>query len=323
MQTQEQLPTYATSLEADHPVRIYCEENIYFKKLLNELAGIDPSQDPQLTYNLLNQISRVDIRYTRKENQLFPYLEKRGWNGPSQGMWRFQDDNRKLLKNLRQRLEKNDLDGINLEFELMIRELFRMTQVEELRLFPIALDLLTANDWLEMKAGDAEIGWMHKENSPHPPTIRSGISALNTEANATEGFFNMSEGHMTLQQINLILQVIPFDLTYVDENDRVVFYNRGKDRVFPRSAGVIGREVRFCHPPKSVDMVLEILEEFRAGRKSVAEFWINYRSKVIHIRYFAVRDEINAYRGVIEVSQDITEIKNLTGEKRLLDWRQN
>ncbi len=125
---------------------------------------------------------------------------------------------------------------------------------------------------------------------------------------------------MTLEQINLMLQFIPFDLTYVDENDKVLFYNRGEDRVFPRSAGVIGREVRFCHPPKSVSMVLEILEEFRAGRKSVAEFWINFRGKVIHSRYFAVRDHEQKYKGVIEVSQDVTDIKKLEGEKRLLDW---
>jgi PAS domain S-box-containing protein len=130
----------------------------------------------------------------------------------------------------------------------------------------------------------------------------------------------MSEGKMTLEQINLLFQFMPFDLTFVDENDRVAFYNRGEERVFPRSAGVIGREVRFCHPPKSVDTVLKILEEFKAGRRDVAEFWINFRGKTIHIRYFAVRDKDKKYRGVIEVSQDITQIKTLDGEKRLLDW---
>ena len=125
---------------------------------------------------------------------------------------------------------------------------------------------------------------------------------------------------MTLDQINLLFQIMPFDLAFVDENDRVAFYNRGEERVFPRSAGVIGREVRFCHPPKSVDTVLRILDEFKAGRKDLAEFWINFRGKVVHIRYFAVRDADKRYRGVIEVSQDITEIQKLSGEKRLLNW---
>ena len=110
------------------------------------------------------------------------------------------------------------------------------------------------------------------------------------------------------------------DLTYVDENDKVIFYNRGEERVFPRSAGIIGREVKFCHPPKSVDTVLRILEEFRKGTKSESSFWINYKERLIYIRYFAVRDANKNYKGVIEMSQDITDIKKIEGEKRLLDW---
>ena len=104
------------------------------------------------------------------------------------------------------------------------------------------------------------------------------------------------------------------------KNDKVIFYNRGEDRVFPRSKGIIGREVRFCHPPKSVHMVLRIVDEFRAGTKDAAEFWINFKGRMIHIRYFAIRDKQQNYKGVIEVSQDVTSIRALEGEKRLLDW---
>ncbi len=314
MQTSR--PDYVQALSDDHPVRVYIEENLYLKKLLVQLAQVDVIKDYQLAYNLFNQIATVDIRYTRKENQLFPYLEKRGWFGPSQGMWSFQDENRKLIKNVRAKLESARLDELKPDLELMISELMRMTQVEEMRLFPNALGMLLPEDWEAMKLGEAEIGWMHKKAK-----VEAASNTPFSEAVVgPEGFLKMNEGRMTLEKINLMLQFIPFDLTYVDENDKVLFYNRGEDRVFPRSAGVIGREVRFCHPPKSVSMVLEILEEFRAGRKSVAEFWINFRGKVIHIRYFAVRDHEQKYKGVIEVSQDVTDIKKLEGEKRLLDW---
>ena len=112
----------------------------------------------------------------------------------------------------------------------------------------------------------------------------------------------------------------PKGSTFVDENDKVVFYNRGEDRVFPRSKGIIGREVKFCHPPKSVDMVLRIVEEFKAGTKDVAEFWFNFKGQAIHVRYFAIRDNNKQYKGVIEMSQDITDIQKLEGQKRLLDW---
>jgi DUF438 domain-containing protein len=310
-------PEYVNKLPADHPVLTYIEENLYLKNLIMQFSNMSFDRDFQQAYSFFNQIARVEIRYTRKENQLFPYLEKRGWFGPSQGMWRFHDENRKLIKTARENIEKHNIADIEQVLKPMIDEILRMTQVEEFRLFPTALDLLTPEDWDEMKAGEAEIGWMHRSEHSAP-----SMTKKHTELSSPAGdcFLQLSEGKMTLEQINLLFQCMPFDLTFVDENDRVVFYNRGEERVFPRSAGVIGREVRFCHPPKSVGTVLKILEEFKSGRQDVAEFWINFRGKLIHIRYFAVRDADKKYRGVIEVSQDITQIKSLVGEKRLLDW---
>lgn len=315
--TTSLIPDYAQTLNTGHPVLTYIEENMHLKNLIFQFSNMNFAKDFQQAYNVFNEIARVEIRYTRKENQLFPYLEKRGWFGPSQGMWRFHDENRKLIKEAREKIESRSFDDIDITLKAMTDELLRMTQVEEHRLLPIALDLLTPEDWEQMKEGESEIGWMHKKNVPAPaPATKDAPSA----AAGLDGFLKLSEGKMNLEQINLLFQIMPFDLTFVDENDRVAFYNRGEERVFPRSAGVIGREVRFCHPPKSVDTVLQILEEFKAGRKDVAEFWINFRGKTIHIRYFAVRDADRKYRGVIEVSQDITEIKNITGEKRLLNW---
>ncbi len=261
------VPEFVSKLSDDHPIKVYFEENLLLKKLITELSNLDLIKEYQLAYNLYNQIATVDIRYTRKENQLFPYLEKREWYGPSQGMWKFQDENRKLIKNVRTKIESGQFTDLKNDIDLMLSELVRMTQVEEMRLFPIALEILHPDDWENMKLGEAEIGWMHKKMSAE-------ISAPETETNTftQDGFLKMNEGVMSLEQINLLLQVMPFDLTYVDENDKVIFYNRGELRVFPRSAGVIGREVRFCHPPKSVSMVLRILEEFKAGKKDTAEF---------------------------------------------------
>lgn len=317
MNIESLIPEYAKKLEAGHPLLTYVEENRYLIDLLNQLSKVDIVNDIQLAYNLFNQIACVDIRYTRKENQLFPYLEKRGWFGPSQGMWRFHDDNRQLIKDVRAMLEKKETTHLQERVDIMLSELLRMMNVEESRLFPIALDILLPEDWEQMKAGEGEIGWMHKTNVSETDSAQL---KQNPQSSLADGFLKLSEGKMTLEQINLLFQVMPFDLTFVDENDKVAFYNRGEERVFPRSSGVIGREVRFCHPPKSVDAVLRILEEFKAGRKDVADFWINYRGRLIHIRYFAVRDKNKVYRGVIEVSQDVTEIKKLEGEKRLLNW---
>ena len=145
-------------------------------------------------------------------------------------------------------------------------------------------------------------------------------ATVRTDVVYDENASHFDEGYMTIEQVNLLFRTLPLDLTYVDENDRVIFYNRGEERVFPRSAGIIGREVRFCHPPKSVDTVLKILEEFRKGTQNEASFWFNYRDKLIYVRYFAVRDSEKNYRGVIEMSQDISETKKIEGERRLLEW---
>ena len=132
----------------------------------------------------------------------------------------------------------------------------------------------------------------------------------------------MNERYLTPQQLDLIFRHLPFDVTFVNEKDEVVYYNKGEERVFPRSPGIIGRQVKYCHPPKSVDTVLRILEAFRSGEKDQADFWINMDGKFVFIQYFAVRDTNNNYRGVLEITYDASRVRSLKGEQRLLDWHQ-
>lgn len=316
---QSELPGFVAALPEDHPVTIYFRENEHIRRVLKEIEETDARRESQTFFNLFNQLSDVEKRYARKENQLFPYLEKRGWTGPSRGMWAFHDAIRDLLRGVRHKLEARQYDGLNEEMRIITSEMNHLMLVEESRLFPLSLQMLTEEDWAAMRRGEEEIGWMidPKRKVTPPPASKKQLPF------PVEGRIRMDEGYLTPEQINLMLKFLPIDVTYVDENDRVVFYNRGEERVFPRSAGIIGREVKFCHPPKSVDTVLRILEAFRNGTKDEAEFWIKARGRFLHIRYFAVRDEAKNYRGVIEMSQDITRIQSLTGEQRLLDWDQN
>lgn len=312
----EHLPTW-------HPVKNYFQESSVLKTLIDELISLDPKNDPQKFYNIFNHLCEIEKRFARKENQLFPYLEKHGWLGPSNGMWAFHDSIRQMLKDIRIKIESHDFSDLQNLINYTLSEIKRLMQVEEIRLFPNSLDLVTEDEWKEMSLGEEEIGFVSQtkfeiiENN-----MKSDLhdNVKSSAQNLQSAFLKMQEGSMNLEQINLMLQFIPFDLTFVDENDRVLFYNRGEHRVFPRSAGVIGREVRFCHPPKSVHTVLKILEEFKNGNKDDAEFWIQFKGRMIHIRYFAIRDKNKAYKGVIEVSQDITDIQKLSGEKRLLSW---
>ncbi len=328
-------PQYVTALPEGHPVKVYFEESYLIQSLLSEVCNLDAEDDFELFFNIFNQLAEVEKRFARKENQLFPYLEKHGWTGPSQGMWAFHDEIRDLFREVRACIEAKSLTKISSLTRRIANEILHLMQVEEHRLFPNALELLSEDDWKEMREGEAEIGWMLSEEPVAFPAINSVKETAEDEGYvhpgedrrkrrlpfSTDDRIRMNEGYLSTEQLNLMLQFMPVDLTYVDENDLVVFYNRGENRVFPRSAGIIGREVKFCHPPKSLDPVLQILEEFKKGTQDTAEFWINFKGeKKIHIRYFAVRDKEDNYKGVIEMSQDITDILKIEGQKRLLDW---
>jgi DUF438 domain-containing protein len=307
-----------------HPVRVYLEENILIREIIRELQATDIQKSLDFYKELFEKLCRVELHFARKENQLFPYLEKHGWTSPSQNMWAFHDQIRDEIKEARKAIETEDIQSIIYASQRVFNSLEHIMQVEEGRLLPNAMGMISEEEWKEFREGDAEIGWMFDTPpTPYPTPEYIHPSQDNTKRKLPfdiDDKTHYDEGYLTPEQVNSIFRILPVDITYVNENDQVVFYNRGDDRVFPRSAGIIGREVKFCHPPKSVDQVLRILEEFKAGRQDVAEFWIQFKGQFIHIQYFAVRDNDGTYRGVIEMSQDVTHIRELEGQQRLLDW---
>ncbi len=313
-------------LPESHPVKVYYQESELIQDLLQELTAIDLEVEFQKYFNVFNQLATIEKRFARKENQLFPYLEKHGWNGPSQGMWAFHDNIRDQFRALNTLNEAQDISNIKKSLPSLIDEIQRLLSIEDMRLFPNAMELLTEEDWKEFYEGDEEMGWMLAyKPTPYPALDEAYIHPSEDTQERKLSFsldntHHYDEGYMTPEQVNLLLRFLPVDITYVDENDKVIFYNRGEDRVFKRSKGIIGREVKFCHPPKSVDMVIRIVDEFKAGTKDVAEFWIPFKGRMTHIRYFAIRDKDKNYKGVVEMSQDVTDIQKLEGQKRLLDW---
>jgi DUF438 domain-containing protein len=326
-----------------HPVRVYLEENNLLRSLFNEIGKVNPVEDDRSFRKLFREISKVEKHFVRKENQLFPCLEKHGWDSPSKNMWALHDDIRASLKEVRLALAEGDM---KLAGQCLVKargEMEHLMAVEEERLLPNAMGMLEEHEWQQMREGDSEIGWMLDEEPPMYPAVEESEEteqaddqtdqqaeveyihpSQDTERRdlpfSTKDKSHFDEGYLSVEQVNLMFRTLPLDITYVDENDRVVFYNRGEDRLFPRSAGIIGREVRYCHPPKSVDTVLRILEEFKKGTQDVANFRINYKGQFVLIQYFAVRDAEKNYRGVLEMSQNITDIKAMEGEQRLLDW---
>lgn len=304
-------------LPAGHPVHTYMLENRAAEEILDEMKKIeDPLKERQQLLSLLDRLSEIERHYVRKENQLFPVLEAKGISGPSKVMWALHDDIRMMLKDAKARTQDSTIT--EKAVKALVHMINDMIYKEEHILFPMALETLDENDWTRVRQGEDEIGyaWIKPLDEWRPLGV-SFQQALLTEK---VGSLNLDTGQLTAEQVNLILTHLPIDISFVNENDEVVYYSQTAERIFPRSPGVIGRKVQNCHPPKSVGIVEKILQEFKAGNKDSAEFWIQMKGRFIHIRYFAVRDRYGNYRGALEVSQDITGIRKLEGERRLLQW---
>jgi DUF438 domain-containing protein len=266
--------------------------------------------------DLVAQLSQINLHYLRKENQLFPLLEAHDISGPSQVMWAIHDDIRALLKKAQDqltRMEPSETSTTLKELNAIIRD---MIYKEENILYLMSLETLSEADWGKVKQGEEEIGyaWIRPEGAWAPKIGEDKTDAVGPEK------IHLDAGYLTQELINLILTHLPVDLTLVDENDRVAYYSQGKERIFPRSLGIIGREVQRCHPPDSVHIVTKILDALKKGERDSAEFWIQLEGKFILIRYIALRSKDGVYKGCLEVSQDVTGIRQLEGERRLLDW---
>jgi hypothetical protein len=312
-----------------HPVHTFHAENTAAAQVLDALeAAIGASQWEQAR-DRLQELREYEKHYLREENILFPFLEKHGFTGPSSVMWAIHDDVRAGWKKLDELLTPgpgDDQTAFNAQveetFEPLSTAISEMFYKEENILFPASLEKLSEAEWVAVRAQEPEVGYCYVEpGSQWPPDAVSPESAVvPVEAQvAANDLLHLDTGALTAQEVNLLLTHLPVDVTYVDKDDTVRFFSQGKERIFPRSPAIIGRKVQKCHPPASVHQVQRILDDFRAGRRDVAEFWIQMGEKLIHIRYFAARDEQGAYQGTLEVTQDVTHIRALEGERSLLD----
>jgi DUF438 domain-containing protein len=325
----------APSSVPGHPLHTLSEENRALEKIIAEtravLAGLpysanaaDWSGDRRKLLALLEALAQVEKHYLRKENQLFPVLEARGISGPSKVMWAIHDDIRAHLKDFRGALELDDRELVAKAGGLVLTELADMIYKEEKILFPMSLETLGDRDWSRVSRGEEEIGyaWITpgRQWTPAVPVQEDEKRVAPSKKDTAAFLVDLDTGALTPELVNLILTHLPLDVSFVDDDDTVRYYSATRDRVFTRTPAVIGRKVQNCHPPASVDIVNRILQAFKAGTRDAAEFWIESGGKFIHIRYFAVRDAGGRYRGCLEVSQDVTRIRDLRGQKRLLDW---
>ena len=297
-----------------HPIRTYMQENRKFEKLTDQLVQ---ASDIASLAERLDALSVIEVHYLRKENQLFPYLEKHGVSGPTQVMWGIHDEIRSALRSIKGKAASGNLAEAREDAAEVARTITEMIYKEEKILFPLALEKLSSAEWSEMRLGDDEIGYAFEAPREWSPAAQ----AVSTPDNVSpDGTVSLSTGQLTQQQLDRMLTHLPVDLSFVDPEGRVQFYSDNPDRIFPRSPAVIGRNVANCHPPQSVDTVLKILDAFKDGSRDTSKFWLQLGGRFLLIQYFAVRNEGGEYLGCLEVSQDVTDIRSLEGEQRLLDW---
>ena len=324
-----------------HPIDAYRREADRMKELMKQGEALAAKPFDEAAWNaLMDDVLKYKVHFHRKHNQLYSALERNGFTRPSTTMWTYDDYVRDEMNKARDLLRLGHTEDFLQAFRTMSEDVLDLIGKEEMILYPTSLKLISDAEFEEMKHGDREIGFFLIDMPGDAP--KQAVAPTN--APASEGFMNdlaallgkygmggsakddadrvldVAEGKLTLEQINLLFRHLPVDISYVDENELVKFYTDTPHRVFPRSKGVIGREVKNCHPPKSVHLVEEIIEKFRTGEQSRAEFWINKPGLFIYIVYVAVRDANGRFRGVMEMMQDCTHIRELEGSRTLLTW---
>ncbi|SCN23019.1 hypothetical protein N3C_1071 [Clostridium sp. N3C] len=313
-----------------HPVHTFKRENEAIKDLIDKQLRPKIEKyknNEEVKYDLLDNINLLgdlDKHYSRKENLVFPYLEKYGIIAPPKVMWGVDDEIREDIRNCKKAVseEKEDKSKIIEMIENLINRIEEMIYKEEHILFPMCMDTLTEDEWLGIEEESDEIGYCITEPAGKWKPLRVNVENKEEHKIGEEndkGYIKFDTGILKVNELSSMLNTLPFDITFVDKNGIVKYFSNSSERIFARTKAVIGRTVANCHPPASVHVVEQVVENLRSGKKDHEDFWIKMGPKYVLIRYFAVRDEKGEFLGGLEVTQNIQPIQEISGEKRLVD----
>lgn len=317
-----------------HPLDIYRDENQALEKLIDEeinpllaeFKAASAERSAALAIQLaekLNLLWDVDKHYSRKENLIFPFLEKYGITAPPKVMWGVDDEIRVLLKESKQfalHYQPANREQFIEKLEKTLEQIREMIFKESKILFPMLLETLSENDWLAIQNDSDQIGYCLIEPQLHwtPAGSKEEPSAVMTSRQDAD-YIKFATGVLTPKEIEHIFNHLPVDITFVDKDGIVKYFSTAKERIFHRTKTIIGRKVENCHPPASVHIVEQIAADLKSGKKGQESFWIKMGDKFVYIQYFAVRDDQGEFLGILEVTQNIQPLQQITGEKRIMD----
>ncbi|WP_422477806.1 DUF438 domain-containing protein [Pleomorphochaeta sp. DL1XJH-081] len=317
-----------------HPTWVLREENRAIEKLFSDridthMASMQKGDLKAITALVedLKDLWQIDIHYSKKENLWFPIMERYGITAPPKVMWGVDDEIRDMVKLVRKNLDEliaggrpnpEALQKFVSDVESTKEKIIEMISKEEDILIPMVSEVFFVTDWRQISEGSPEIGYCLLNDHPTwtPPAqmkVESKTAAM------SESVVTLPTGSFTPEMLTRVLNTLPIDITFVDANDEVAYFSQASERIFPRTSAIIGRKVVNCHPPASMHIVERIINDFKSGKRDIAEFYIHLGEVYAHIRYYPVRDEAGTYLGTLEVTQNIAPIQKLEGDKRLLD----
>lgn len=314
-----------------HPIHTFKQENRAIEKLITDIKTNLEAYRTDSSKKNANSIKEgfellweIDKHYLRKENLLFPFMEKYGITAPPKVMWGVDDEIRGEIKDIIETLKtsgESDEERILSKAESSLNRVNEMIFKEENILFPLVVDTLSEDEWLQIQKESKGYGYsLYKPIEKWKPERTDIVEKVKEKGEEpfNDGYVEFDAGLMSPEEINAVLNTLPLDMTFVDKDGAVKYFTMGKERIFARPKTVIGRQVQNCHPPASMHVVEQIVEDLKSGKKDHEDFWIKMGPRYVYIRYFAVRNAKGEYLGVIEVTQDIKPIQDITGEKRLM-----
>lgn len=308
-----------------HPIKVLKTENRAIENHLEEMGKLideyEKEDSESLRIALLTksqELFDINKHYARKEKAIFPLMEKYGIVSPPQVMWGVDDEIRDDLKEFHKKLESGEKEGLKESYLQLSKRIEDMILKEEKIMLPLVIDLITEEEWLEVAYDSEEIGYclVHPTKKWIPKSMKNEKSKEDLQIKDEKIHFET--GVLDVEQIMGILDGLPVDVTFIDKDDKFRYFNQAEGRIFVRSKSALGRQVHHCHPPRSVDMVEQILSDFKSGKKDTESFWIELKGMLVHISYKAIRSESGEYLGTLEVSHDIKPYRDLEGEKRLI-----
>ena len=306
-----------------HPLNTMFRENrkieSVIEKINENIGNINNKENYNNLLSAVDDLKIVNIHYAKKENLMFPMMEKYNITAPPQVMWGVDDEIKDKIKSVKKMLQEKSTDNNKIITEIgeMISKINEMIFKEENIMTPILIERLNEEDWKIIIDGTRDFDTIVEDNGEYSAKIDT-ITKEEKRGEILDGVVTLPSGSLKVEELTCMLNTLPFDITFVDKDDKVKYFSEGKERTFARTRAVIGRNVSNCHPPQSVHIVEQIVEDFKANKKDNEDFWIKMGDQYILIRYFAVRNTEKEYLGVLEVTQNIKPIQEINGEKRLM-----